>query len=59
MRSSVLERGGLSLRMLLHGENHGGGHPGGNWYEVSEIFAMSWGQQRYSFRHLKVKNPGR
>jgi hypothetical protein len=41
------------------GENHGGGHPGGNWYEVSETFAVSWGQQRYSCRHLKAKNPGR
>jgi hypothetical protein len=37
------------------GENHGGGHPGGSWYEVSETFAVSWCVQRYSCRHLRVK----
>src|SRR5690606_1987750 len=36
-------------------ENHGGGHPGGSWYKVSETFAVSWGAQRYSCRHLKIK----
>lgn len=50
---------GFHCECSCMGENHGGGHPGGNWYEVSETFAVSWGQQRYSCRHLKVKNLGR
>ncbi len=50
---------GFHCECSCMGENHGGGHPGGNWYEVSETFAVSWGQQRYSCRHLKVKSLGR
>ncbi|MEY2336265.1 hypothetical protein [Acidithiobacillus ferrianus] len=46
---------GFHCECSCMGENHGGGHPGGSWYEVSETFAVSWGAQRYSCRHLKVK----
>lgn len=44
-----------AIRQQQMGENHGGGHPGGRWYEVSETFAVSWGVQRDSCRHLRVK----
>lgn len=47
---------GFHCECSCMGESHGGGHPGGSWYEVSEIFAVSWGVQRYSCRHLRVKN---
>ena len=46
---------GFHCECSCMGENHGGGHPGGRWYEVSETFAVSWGVQRYSCRHLRVK----
>lgn len=46
---------GFHCECSCMGENHGGGHPGGSWYEVSETFAVSWGVQRYSCRHLRVK----
>ena len=45
---------GFHCECSCMGENHGGGHPGGNWHEVSETFAVSWGDQRYSCRHLKT-----
>lgn len=47
---------GFHCECSCMGENHGGGHPGGNWYEVSETFAVSWGVKRYSCRHLRVKS---
>jgi hypothetical protein len=37
------------------GANHGMGQPNGNWYEIVATFAVLWGIQRYSCRHLKVK----
>ena len=46
---------GFHCECSCMGENHGGGHPGGNWYEVSETFAVSWGEQRYSCRYLRTK----
>lgn len=46
---------GFHCECSCMGENHGCGHPGGNWHEVSETFAVSWGDQRYSCRHLKTK----
>lgn len=49
---------GFHCECSCMGENHGGGHPGGSWYEISETFAVSWGVQRYSCRHLRVKKPG-
>ncbi len=32
---------GFHCECSCMGANHGGGHPGGNWYEVSETFAVS------------------
>ena len=46
---------GFHCECSYMGANHGGGHPGGNWYEVSETFAVSSGEVRYSCRHLRVK----
>ncbi len=46
---------GFHCECSCMGENHGGGDPGGNWYEVSETYAVSWGVQRYSCRHLRKK----
>ena len=46
---------GFHCECSCMGANHGGGHPGGNWYEVSETFAVSSGEVRYSCRHLRVK----
>jgi hypothetical protein len=59
----IVERGysvaeGFHCESSCMGENHGGGHPGGRWYEVSETFAVSWSVQRYSCRHLRVKKTG-
>lgn len=34
------------------GANHGSGHPGGRWHEVSETFAFQWGPTQYACRHL-------
>jgi hypothetical protein len=38
------------------GTNHGSGHPGGRWHEVSETFAFQWGPTQYACRHL-VRQP--
>lgn len=46
---------GFHCECSCMGENHGGGNPGGSWYEVSETFAVSWGVQRYSCRRLRLK----
>ncbi len=32
------------------GANHGSGHPGGIWHEVSEKFAFQWGSLQYACR---------
>lgn len=40
------------------GEHHGVGHPGGKWREVSETFALSWGDRRYACRLIVAKLPG-
>lgn len=45
---------GFHCECSCMGENHGSGHPGSSWYEVSETFAFSWGLQRYSCRHLRA-----
>ena len=42
--------GGLHCECSCLGANHGGGHPGGNWYEVSETFACEWGPKQYACR---------
>lgn len=35
------------------GEFHGKDRPGGRWYEVSDTFAVSWGERRLAYRLLK------
>jgi len=35
---------------------HGGGAPGGRWYELSETFAIEYGEKKYAARLLKEKN---
>ena len=47
---------GFHCECSCMGANHGGGHPGGNWYEVSETFAVSRCAQRYSCRRLRVQS---
>lgn len=37
------------------GANHGNGYPGGNWREVSESFALSYGHKQYGCRLIEVK----
>lgn len=32
------------------GKNHGAGKPKGKWYEVSETFAVFWGEKHYGCR---------
>lgn len=34
------------------GANHGNGHPGGRWHEVSDTFAFQWGPTQFACRHL-------
>lgn len=46
---------GFHCECSCMGENHGAGHPGHSWYEVSDTFAFSWGTHRYSCRHLLAK----
>jgi hypothetical protein len=41
---------GLHCECSCMGANHGTGAPGGSWYEVSETFAFSWGEQEYACR---------
>ncbi len=38
------------------GANHGGGYPGGNWFEVSETFATRWREQHLACRLLQVNH---
>lgn len=39
---------GFHCECSCMGANHGSGQPGGNWHEVSDTFAFSWGQKTYS-----------
>ena len=41
---------GFHCECSCMGANHGTGHPGGNWYEVSETFACHWGPRQYACR---------
>lgn len=41
---------GFECECSCMGENHGSGHPGGNWHEVSETFAVQWGPRKYACR---------
>lgn len=43
---------GLHCECSCMGENHGSGHPGGRWHEVSETFAFEWGPRKYACRLL-------
>jgi len=43
---------GLHCECSCMGANHGSGYPGGTWHEVSETFAVSWGERKYSCRLL-------
>lgn len=43
---------GLHCECSCMGANHGSGHPGGNWHEVSETFAFEWGDKKYASRLL-------
>jgi hypothetical protein len=38
------------------GANHGTGHPGGHWHEVSETFAFQWGTKKYACRLIAAKS---
>lgn len=41
---------GFHCECSCMGENHGSGHLGGNWHEVSETFAFQWGPRQYACR---------
>ncbi len=43
---------GFHCECSCMGANHGTGHPGGGWYEVSETFAFEWGDKKYACRFL-------
>jgi len=43
---------GLHCECSCMGANHGSGHPGGRWHEVSEAFAFEWGPRKYACRLL-------
>ncbi|TWH76793.1 hypothetical protein LX59_00838 [Azomonas agilis] len=43
---------GLHCECSCMGANHGSGHPSGNWHEVSETFAFTWGDKKYASRLL-------
>lgn len=47
---------GFHCECSCMGANHGAGHPGNAWHEVSETFALSWGPARYACR-LVVSTP--
>jgi len=49
---------GLHCECSCMGENHGSGHPGGAWREVSETFAFEWGPRRYACRLLVPASSG-
>jgi hypothetical protein len=40
------------------GMNHGSGHPGGHWREVSDTFAFQWGPRKYACRLLAANRGG-
>ena len=52
MRSSLMEREGAHLRMLLHGKHHGSGHPDGKWFVVSDTLAARWEEEAWACRLL-------
>jgi hypothetical protein len=50
---------GFHCECSCMGANHGMGHPGGKWREVSETFAFSWGPRQYACRLITRKDSGR
>ena len=46
---------GFHCECSCMGANHGTGHPGKGWYEISETFAFEWGPKEYACRHLVSK----
>ena len=44
---------GYECECSCMGENHGNGAPSGNWREVSETFAFSYGPREYACRLLQ------
>jgi hypothetical protein len=44
---------GFHCECSCMGANHGTGHPGSNWYEVSDTFAFEWGPIKYACRLVK------
>lgn len=54
--SKCWEAQGLHCECSCLGEMHGGGAPGGRWYELSETFAIEYGEKKYAARLLKEKN---
>lgn len=49
---------GLDCCCSCMGANHGSGHPGGRWREVSEAFAVSYGDKKLSCRLLMAASKG-
>lgn len=41
---------GFHCECSCMGANHGSGHPGGNWREITDTFAFSWGPKQYACR---------
>lgn len=48
---------GLHCECSCMGANHGSGHPGERWHEVSETFAFEWGPRKYACRLLLPTSP--
>lgn len=44
---------GVTCSCQCMGAHHGVGNPAGKWHEVSETFAVSWGERQFSCRLLK------
>ena len=49
---------GLHCECSCMGANHGSGHPGEGWREVSETFAFEWGPTKYACRLLVPATDG-
>jgi hypothetical protein len=49
---------GFHCECSCMGVNHGSGHPGGNWREVSDTFAFNWGERQYACRLIKASCVG-
>lgn len=45
---------GFHCECSCMGANHGSGHPGGVWHEISDTFAFQWGDKKYACRLLNL-----